>query len=123
MTSFAPMAQALLARPRWPAIPTTSNRSSAVQKADASKTQAMRAYLKERGSATSAELAIEADLDRASLVGALLKTDIKRGGVQYRAGRYHWNEEQDQELAQQLRDAAALLRKHGWRVAGPRTGA
>lgn len=69
------------------------------------KTERMRQYLREHGPATSATLAMEADVPTCALVGALLKGDLARGSVAREGGRYAWNPEWDDQVAAELRDA------------------
>lgn len=81
-----------------------------------SKTERMRIYLRQHGPTTAAELAMEADVPQTGLVGALFKGDLARGSV-YKVGhRYHWNPQFDTALHQRLKEAAALLRAHGYHV-------
>lgn len=81
-----------------------------------SKTERMRAYLRTEGAATAATLAMEADVDRPALVGALLKADLKRGSVFRRGHKYCWNPQFDAQHHQRLADAARLLRANGFTV-------
>jgi hypothetical protein len=81
-----------------------------------SKTERMRAYLRTEGAATAATLAMEADVDRPALIGALLKADLKRGSVFRRGNKYHWNPQFDAQHHQRLAEAARLLRANGFTV-------
>lgn len=57
----------------------------------------------------------------AHLVWLLLKHDISKGRVrQIRAGLYRWNEDYDTAQATALREATALLKKHGYQVKPPK---
>jgi hypothetical protein len=57
-----------------------------------------------------------ADLDNTGLVSALLAGDIEKGRVFMRAGKYHWNPQHDEQLQAQLKAAANLLKRHGYKV-------
>lgn len=81
-----------------------------------SKTERMRQYLREHGPTTSAVLAMECDVPTCALVGALLKGDLARGSVSRSGDRYAWDSMWDEHLAAELRDARALLVRHGYRV-------
>lgn len=81
-----------------------------------SKTERMRQYLREHGPTTSAVLAMECDVPTCALVGALLKGDLARGSVWRDGDRYAWDSSWDEHLAAELRDARALLVRHGYRV-------
>jgi hypothetical protein len=80
------------------------------------KTEAMRAHLRERGRANGAQLAALAGVKTTSLVSALLKNDIKAGRVSCACGWFEWKEVVDEQLASRLTEAAALLRRNGYRV-------
>lgn len=57
----------------------------------------------------------------AHLVWLLLKYDIAKGRVrQIRPGLYRWNEDYDTAQAKALREATALLKKHGYQVKPPK---
>lgn len=83
------------------------------------KTEAMRNYLRANGKATAPDLAMEADVEQTGLVGALLKTDLQRGRIFMRDGRYHWNPEHDERQAAEVRQAIALLKRQGYKVLKP----
>jgi membrane protein DedA with SNARE-associated domain len=83
------------------------------------KTDTMRQYLQQYGSATAVLLAMEADLASTGLVGALLKGDLARGRITYRLGRYWWNPAFDERLQADIDQAVALLKRHGWKVRKP----
>lgn len=80
------------------------------------KTERMRRYLREHGPANSHTLAMEADLSSSGLVGALLKNDLHKGSIFKRGDRYVWNPEWDQKVQAEIREAKALLRRHGYEV-------
>ena len=117
---FVHMACALtLHHPRsWPA-------ESAAIEPGISRTERIRRLLKSTGAEmTEAEIA----WDMADhfpnfgthLVWLLLKYDIAKGRVkQIQAGVYRWNAEYETAEAQALREATALLKKHGYRVTPP----
>lgn len=81
-----------------------------------SKTERMRAYLRQHGAANAATLADEADLATTGLVAALLKGDIARGSVFRKGHKYHWNPQFDSDHSNRLADAARLLRANGFSV-------
>lgn len=81
-----------------------------------SKTERMRAYLRQHGAANAATLADEADLATTGLVAALLKGDIARGSVFRKVHKYHWNPQFDTDHSNRLADAARLLRANGFTV-------
>lgn len=108
---FNQIAATLASQPAWPFASATPQPEKGV-----SKTERMRAYLRQHGSATAATLADEGNLNTRALVGALLKGDLARGLVFRRNGRYFWNPQFDQAHQQRLAEAAALLRRNGYRV-------
>ena len=118
---FVHMACALtLHHPRsWPA-------ESAAIEPGLSRTERIRRLLKSTGAAmTDAEIAWDmADHFPnfgAHLVWLLLKYDIAKGRVrQIRPGLYRWNEDYDTAQATALREATALLKKHGYQVKPPK---
>jgi hypothetical protein len=80
------------------------------------KTEALRAYLREVGRATAADLAMEADLANTGLVWALLKGDIAKGAVERRANQYIWNFDFDEEKQRDISEAIHLLKSAGYSV-------
>lgn len=115
MSAMLHMTQALTARAPWPQVRSCKPPTNAEAKGE-TKTARMLAYLKAHGSASAHELADEADIDRACQVSAVLKTHIRRGQVELVRGRYRLNEQYEAGLQQELAQAAALLRRHGYRV-------
>lgn len=111
MNPFDQITATLCGRPAWPFA-----RQVASEARPESKTERMRAWLREQGPANSATLADEADVPTRALVAALLKGDLARGSVFRRGELYHWNPQFDADLHQQLRDAKALLTRHGYEV-------
>jgi len=103
-----------LTSPRGPWLPTPQP-----EPAQPSKTDRLREYLRTQGSATAIDLALEADLASTGLVGALLKVDLERGRVEFRAGRYTYNHEFDEAMDAEIRKAMALLKRHGYKVKKP----
>lgn len=83
---------------------------------DVSRTESIRALLRESGPLTSRQIALILNLDRESLVGALLKADLHSGRAYFQDGRYHWDGKYDEQLQREIADAAHLLRKHGYSV-------
>jgi hypothetical protein len=110
---------ATLLKPAWPQV-APPRKPKAHGPGEASKTERLRAYLRDVGPATAVVLALEADLASTALVGALLKQDIQRGAVEFRASRYCWVQQFDWEVQADLKAAARLLRRHGWRVQRPK---
>ncbi|WP_290906319.1 hypothetical protein [Aquabacterium sp.] len=88
--------------------------------AGVSKTEMLRRLVREHGSLPGLSLAVQTDLPSSSLVGALLKHDIALGRIKFEGGRYCWNDDFDRcRQEEAIADAAALLRRHGWRVKEP----
>lgn len=108
--SFDHLIQQLTRRTRRQ-IPCTDERVTSL-----SKTERIRRYLRDVGPANSATLAMEADVPSCALVGALLKGDIARGSVVRDGARYVWNGDWDQHATKQIRQAKALLKRHGYIV-------
>ena len=83
----------------------------------ATKTGAMREYLKRAGRATAADLAIEAEVKgNSGLVFALLKADLAKGSI-LRDGRWYvWNREFDEAQHERIQDAMRTLRAAGYTV-------
>ena len=111
MNPFDQIATTLTGRAPWP--------FQAIDKQDQkpeSKTERMRAYLRQHGAANAATLADEANVPSTALVGALLKTDLHRGSVFRRGHKYHWNPQFDAQHHQRLAEAASLLRANGFTV-------
>lgn len=92
-----------------------SNVLGAVNK-EVSRTESIRALLRDSGPLTSRQIAVTLGLDRESLVGALLKADLHAGRAYFRAGRYHWDHDRNDDLQREIAGAICLLRKHGYRV-------
>lgn len=81
-----------------------------------SKTGVMRDYLRTRGKATAADLAIEANLESTGLVWALLKTDIAKGAIERRGDHYHWVDTFDHEQHRRIQAAIRTLKAAGYTV-------
>jgi hypothetical protein len=111
MSPFDHIAATLGWRPRWSFSIEAQPAEPAI-----SKTERMREYLRQHGPTTAMDLAMEADVPSSALVGALLKGDLARGSVYKVGNRYHWCHQFDLELHKRLKDAAALLRAHGYMV-------
>lgn len=111
MTPFDHITTVLSGRSCWP------TRHLVVTEArQMGKTERMRAYLREVGSANAATLADEADVPQTALVSALLKADLLRGSVFRRGHTYHWNHQFDTQHHQRLAEAVSLLRANGYQV-------
>jgi hypothetical protein len=96
---------------------------SALQQPGTGPTDAMRALLRRGGRYRSRELAAAAGVASA-LVMPLLKNDLNAGRVLRVRGNdgrrlYQAAPEADLQLADDLRAAEKLLRRHGWRVQRP----
>jgi len=110
-SSMEQMANVLARRP-WPFRLDVFER-----KPDESKTEQIRALLRSQGPLNAAAIVMEIGLDGGTaLVGALLKNDLYKGAVIRQGGCYAWNHDYDQALANELAEARALLRRHGYRV-------
>lgn len=108
---FAQLVAQLRARQRR-----AMRQTDAPQQPPTTKTGAMRAYLRARGKATAADLAIEAGLENTGLVGALLKADIAKGAIERRGDHYHWVDTFDQEQHRRVQAAIRTLRAAGYTV-------
>ncbi len=82
----------------------------------ASRTERIRDLLRERSSMSALRIAVELDLERPALVGALLKADIHAGRVFHRNGEYHWDYTFDEQLAREISAATRLLEKNGFSI-------
>lgn len=81
------------------------------------KTDQMRQYLRQRGRATAADLAIEADLcGSTGNVYALLKNDIAKGAIELRGQHYIWVDSFDAEKQRRIQEAIRILRRAGYTV-------
>jgi hypothetical protein len=98
-----------IAQPPFPCAPRRAP-------AEASRTERIRVLLRERGSMSALGIALEVDLERPSLVGALLKADLYAGRIFHRDGEYHWDYIYDEQLACEIQTAIRLLRKNGYSV-------
>lgn len=87
---------------------------------NSSRTEAIRAVLRQAGRPMSAaEILFDAgDLlpysANSSLVSMLLKWDIRQGRVRFEDGRYSWNSDAEAAEAAEVRAALRLLRRHGF---------
>jgi hypothetical protein len=111
MNPMQSIATALTGRSPWP-----FQMPAKPEPKPTSKTDKLRHHLRAQGSANAVVLAMEADLDNTGLVSALLAGDIEKGRVFMRAGKYHWNPQHDEQLQAQLKAAANLLKRHGYKV-------
>src|SRR5450830_101779 len=79
----------------------------------------IRAMIKIRGALTAQEISLALDVPGAAgRVWALLKNDIRLGRIVAREGQFHWSWAYDVQMQTKLRDAAKLLRRHGYVVTG-----
>lgn len=82
-----------------------------------SKTEAMRQYLRQHGSATASTLALEAGLEGSTgNVMALLKADVAKGLIERRGTHYHWVVEFDEQEHRRISEAIRTLRRAGYTV-------
>lgn len=87
---------------------------------NSSRTECIRAVLRQAGRPMSAaEILFDAgDLlpysANSSLVSMLLKWDIRQGRVRFDDGRYSWNSDAEAAEAAEVRAALRLLRRHGF---------
>lgn len=88
-------------------------------KAELSKAGQVRALLAQRGAMNANAICLEVDIESTSLVGPVMKWDMKLGRVLLEDGRYFLNPRFVEEEAAQVRAAVNLLRKHGYRVRRP----
>lgn len=86
------------------------------------KTERLRTYLRQKGRATAADLAIEADLDNTGLVWALLKGDIAKGAIERNGLHYTWNEAYDDQEHEELKAAIRRVRAAGYLVSRKQKG-
>ena len=80
------------------------------------KIDQVRHLLRTRGPMTAAQICRFVDLNRTALVSATLKNDVAKGRVRLRAGRYHYNDDFDDQLAGEIADAIRLLTRQGYQV-------
>ncbi len=84
-----------------------------------SLTERIRAMIKVQGPLTAQQISVALDVPGASgRVWALLKNDIRLGRIVAREGQFHWSWAYDVQMQTKLRDAAKLLRRHGYVVTG-----
>jgi len=84
-----------------------------------SLTESIRAMIKIQGPLTAQQISLALDVPGSSgRVWALLKNDIRLGRIVAREGQFHWSWAYDVQMQTKLRDAAKLLRRHGYVVTG-----
>lgn len=115
MNVFDHITTALTGRSPWPFAEIWKE----VERAEQTKTDRLRNYLRHHGAANASTLADEADVPQTALVGALLKGDIAKGRVFRRGDKYHWNRQFDEELHKRVQEAAELLKRNGYKVIKP----
>lgn len=113
MSPFDQMAETL-ARLRRPLV--QAERTSRC--VSVSRTERIRQIVKEQGPISALAIACELDEDTidSGRVAALLAADIRKGRIERVAAGYRLVDDYDTRLAAELQEAAALLRRHGWRV-------
>ena len=84
-----------------------------------SKAAQIRALLARSGPLNAAAICMDVDVESTSLVGPVLKWDMKLGRVLFEDGKYSLNPRFVEEEQAQVRAAVNLLRKHGYRVEVP----
>lgn len=111
---FLQMASTLAnqARKAWPCVAIAEER----QQPQTTRTDQIRRLLRTNGPLTAQNIAVQLDLERVSLVGALLKADLQVGRVRRIGPLYDWNHGHDEAQARELAAAARLLRRHGFTV-------
>jgi hypothetical protein len=118
MNPFAQMTQALTRPPkRW--HPMLGSETAAID--GLNRTDALRTLLRLGGPASAIDLAQNATGHnlKTSAVSALLKKDIQKGQITFNGELYAWNHEFDQAVYEQISDAIALLKRHGFGVTEP----
>lgn len=80
------------------------------------KTNALVEYLRQHGPTAAAKLAKETGLPDSGRVTALLKARIQSGQVERSGKRWALNEDWDDLLASDLRDARIMLERAGYTV-------
>jgi len=83
------------------------------------RTEAIRDLLRTSGPKNALAIAVILELPDSGRVAALLKEDLRKGAVRLVDGRYEINPDYDAQLLRDLNQAAALLRRHGWKVKEP----
>lgn len=87
---------------------------------NSSRTESIRSVLRQTGRPMfAAEILFDAAEQlpysaNSSLIGMLLKWDIRQGRVRFEDGLYSWNSETEAAEAAEIRAALKLLRKHGF---------
>ena len=116
-TPFTAMAKALAKR--YPAAPAPATTCSAPGQ---TLTARIRELVRQHGPLSSLSIAATLEIDGSSgLVYALLKNDLQKGQVEFSDGKFYWNHDYDAGLAKRISQAAALLKRHGYRVKAPET--
>ena len=83
------------------------------------RTEAIRDLLRTSGPHNALAIAVILELPDSGRVAALLKEDLRKGAVRLVDGRYEINDLFDARQRRELTQAAALLRRHGWKVKEP----
>jgi hypothetical protein len=110
------MANSLTGRPyaAWPTV-----RAADATEHTPTLTDSIRSMIKIQGPLTALQIAVALDVPgSAGRVWALLKNDIRLGRIVAREGQFHWSWAYDVQMQTKLRDAAKLLRRHGYAVTG-----
>lgn len=75
-----------------------------------------RELLRRQGPLSAREIADVLGVESTSKVSSWLVYDKKKGRLELRDGRYHYNPEYDDLQAEELARAAEMLRRHGYEV-------
>jgi hypothetical protein len=75
----------------------------------------IRVMLEEHGALSARTIAEKLRMP-SGRVGAIVKHDRQRGRIRFHEGRYELAPGWDEDMYEQIRQAAALLRRHGYRV-------
>lgn len=111
-TPFTAMARSLAKR--YPAASMPVPKCSAPGQ---TLTASIRELIRQHGPLSSLSIATTLEIDGArGLVYALLKNDLQKGQIEFSDGKFYWNHAYDEGLAKRIKQAAALLRRHGYRI-------
>ena len=114
-TPFTAMAKALARR--YPAPPVPAPECGARGQ---TLTASIRELIRQHGPLSSLSIAATLEIDGSrGLVYALLKNDLQKGQIEFSEGKFYWNHDHDEGLAKRIKQAAALLRKHGYSIKAP----
>lgn len=81
-----------------------------------SKAEQVRQLLARNGPLSAAAICLEVEYPNTGLVSASLKHDLAIGRITCIEGLYNFNADYDAKLHERLKQAKALLRRHGYAV-------